>query len=114
MKAHAHRNLESCSTCIEALQQATGLYSGEFLSDVFVESERFEEWSQTVRSRLYFQAVWALRKVLTYYARRQDYVQVIELAQKLLRIDSLCEVGHHTDDHSIGCSGASTCGDQSL
>jgi DNA-binding SARP family transcriptional activator len=94
VKSHAHRNLEACSGCIEQLREAAELYRGEFLADLFIESEQYEEWSQSIRSRLHFQAVWALEKVLMYYARRQDYVLVVELAQKLLSIEPLCEVGH--------------------
>lgn len=95
VKTHPHRSLASCTTCIEALEEAVSLYRGEFLSDIFIESERFEEWSQMVRARVHFQAVWALREVMTYHVRRRAYMRVIDLAQQLLRIDPLCEEGHH-------------------
>lgn len=105
VRSHTHRSLEACPSCIEQLRQAVNLYRGEFLADVCIESQQYEEWTQGIRARLHFQAVWASEQVLMYYARRQDYVSVVELAQKLLTIEPLCETGHQLMMEALAAQG---------
>jgi DNA-binding SARP family transcriptional activator len=60
-KAHAHRRLEVCRSCVKRLEQAVDFYQGELLPGFSLsDSPAFEEWQLVWRERLHRMATEAL------------------------------------------------------
>jgi len=76
---------------MNALEQATALYRGEFLDGVNLQGELFEEWLRTERTALRERAIEAL---LTLFRRHLDlgnYDQGVRVAKRVLALDPLRE-----------------------
>ncbi len=72
-EAHVHTRLETCKPCMRRLEQAVGLYRGEFLGGLFVgDSVSFEEWALLRRERFHRLAVWSCK----YYQRNVCWIAI--------------------------------------
>jgi DNA-binding response OmpR family regulator/pimeloyl-ACP methyl ester carboxylesterase len=77
-----------------ALQQAAGLYQGDFLAGFSLREESFEEWLRTQRERLHLMAEQAYGKLLEYYEPSGAMEQAILTVRQLLALDPLREASH--------------------
>ncbi|MFQ5757280.1 MAG: BTAD domain-containing putative transcriptional regulator [Acidiferrobacterales bacterium] len=79
---------------LESLEQAMGLYKGEFLEGFALREEPFEEWLMAERARLHELAVQGVAKLLTHHAEAGAVERAIQLASQLLVLDPLQENAH--------------------
>jgi DNA-binding SARP family transcriptional activator/predicted ATPase/uncharacterized protein HemY len=92
-----HRNLHDmgCGVCMKHLEEAVGLYGGEFLKNIFVENaELFEDWLVVTREYLHNQTLNALQYLTRYYEFQGDYVQSLKYAHWQLRLEPWLEETH--------------------
>lgn len=73
------------------VERAVGLYGGEFLSELNVNAEPFEEWACAERSRLAGLAAQCLRSCAERMSGLGRGEQAIELAERLVALDPLRE-----------------------
>jgi predicted ATPase len=87
-QAHRHRALDRCSGCAARLEQASGLYRGDFLSQFsLADSAPFEEWAALKREQLQRRAQEALALLAAYHARRGADELVQRYARRQLELD---------------------------
>jgi DNA-binding SARP family transcriptional activator len=80
----------------QALEQAVGLYRGDFLSGFTISEEPFEEWLLGERERLRELALEGLVKLLAQQRMTDAKEAAIQTALKLLTLDPLQEPVHRT------------------
>jgi len=90
---HAFERLSATNTR-EALEQATALYTGDFLEGIDVRSEGFEEWLAAERARLRDLAADALQRLTQMYVDSGEWDSALRGAQQLLALDPLREEAH--------------------
>lgn len=95
VKQHKHRRLGACVKCISELREAALLYRGGFLSNLSVDSSAFEEWQHSIGMVVHEDITWALRELIEYYIRHQEYGEAIFFARKQLLLEPLCTNAHH-------------------
>jgi predicted ATPase/DNA-binding SARP family transcriptional activator len=102
--AHSHPELPalvsqaqvaSCPPCIERLEEAAGLYRGEFLQGLFLaDGELFEEWALFKREQLHRQALDALHTLTTHYEEKGAYDRAQGYAARHLALEPWHEGAH--------------------
>jgi predicted ATPase/DNA-binding SARP family transcriptional activator len=92
---HKHRRLGACSSCIHKLEEAVGLYRGDFAGGLSVDSEPFEEWLRQKQEQTHLETIRTLGHLTDYYLRHNQLTQAIQAARRQLVIDPLCDMGHH-------------------
>src|SRR5215212_3353247 len=86
--AHRHQPNMPCAACAARLQQAVGLYRGEFLSGVALsDAAAFEEWALVRRQALHQQALDALTTLADYHEQVGDYVALCGYARRQLELE---------------------------
>jgi DNA-binding SARP family transcriptional activator/tRNA A-37 threonylcarbamoyl transferase component Bud32 len=91
-QTHNHVDLFICHSCRQTLEQAVGLYNGDFLSDFYLDdSNDFEEWAEIKRQSYRRQALDALETLTTIHTRQTAYPEAQGFAQRQLEIDNLRE-----------------------
>lgn len=105
VKKHNHRRLGACAICIQKLKRMAELYHGEFLANVFVDSEPFEEWLVGKRKILHEQILWALECLGGYYFQNREFETAVTYAQRLLALSPFSVVGHHLLIESLAYHG---------
>jgi predicted ATPase/DNA-binding SARP family transcriptional activator len=81
-----------CPVCLEALEEATTLYRGDFLEGVSLPSSQpFEEWVLLTREFLRRRALEALDTLSQAYLRREAWDAAVTAARVQLRVDPLRE-----------------------
>jgi WD40 repeat protein/DNA-binding SARP family transcriptional activator len=92
---HVHHSLKMCPTCIACLQEAVGLYKGEFLAGLTLpDAEGFEEWRNTRREDFRAQVIRSLLAIADFYERRRDYNQARQYLMRLVEIEPWNEESH--------------------
>lgn len=76
------------------LEEATKLYRGDFLLDVRVASETFQEWAAIERSRAHDLAYKLLGRLVAAQVRAGHHEVAIHSAGRLVALDRLSERGH--------------------
>jgi DNA-binding SARP family transcriptional activator/TolB-like protein len=76
------------------LEEAAKLYRGDFLLDVRVASETFQEWAATERSRAHNLAHRLLDRLVVGQLRAGNHELAIHSAGRLVALDRLSERGH--------------------
>ena len=76
---------------IESLQQAVGLYRGDFLAGFSLREESFEEWLMSEREHLRERAMQALRRLLEHYEAQDELEAGLNISRQLLALDPLQE-----------------------
>ena len=79
---------------LDQLQRAALLYRGDFLADLSIESEPFEHWVATERSRVRSIATGTLRRLVAAHDRVGQHAGAIRSAERLIAIDQLSEHDH--------------------
>jgi DNA-binding SARP family transcriptional activator len=80
----------------EALERAAALYRGDFLEGIGVDEPPFEEWLRMERERLRELAIESLAKLLGLLARSGAVDRAVQIAVRLLGLDSAQEPVHRT------------------
>lgn len=92
---HPHPSLPACPPCIERLEQAAGLYRGEFLQGLFLDgSQPFEEWALFRREQFHRQTVDALHTLTVHYEARGSYATAQRYAERQLNLEPWREEAH--------------------
>lgn len=105
-QAHRTDHLESCTECIERLEQAVELYRGDFLANFVVDDvQEFEEWCRDKKNSLEGQLVVPLSKLGTYYEQQRQYEQVQKFTERLLKIEPWHENAHRQLMRALALSG---------
>ncbi len=82
-------------TASASLREAVELYQDDFLAGFYVKDAlNFEEWVLTQRERLRELMIQALDSLISHHLSRADYVSGIELAGRLLALESWRETTH--------------------
>jgi TolB-like protein/DNA-binding SARP family transcriptional activator len=76
---------------VSLLEAGVGLYRGEFLDGLTVDSEAFETWRRSEAVRFNDEAVGALTRLLSQLKERGELEQAIRCGNQLLRCDPLHE-----------------------
>lgn len=86
--AHAYPDVESCSVCVQHLQEAVALYRGDFLQDLLLgDSVEFDDWTIIHRERLRTQVLSALYHITRHYLHRGQYTQAQAYALRQVEIE---------------------------
>jgi TolB-like protein/DNA-binding SARP family transcriptional activator len=80
----------------EALEQAEALYEGDLLDGLDIRSTEFENWLAAERARLRALAVDCLCRVMRHREQSGLPQQAIDTAQRILKLDDLCEDAHRS------------------
>ena len=94
-KTHTHRRLEVCQPCIERLEQAAGLYRGDFLAGfTTVDSPSFEAWVLAQQEWLHRQMLTILRRLTRNYEQRGEVELAHRYAMRQLELEPWREEAH--------------------
>jgi predicted ATPase/DNA-binding SARP family transcriptional activator len=97
-KAHDHRQSahpDRCVECVERLQQATELYTGDFLQGFLVnDSREFEEWMLLERETHHRQVMQALGRLAFYYEEVGEHEQSLHYVSRQLKLEPWHEEAH--------------------
>ncbi|HSF81041.1 MAG TPA: BTAD domain-containing putative transcriptional regulator [Anaerolineales bacterium] len=105
-KAHAHQDLVGCDACLGRLDQALGLYQGEFLAGFALEdSSAFEEWCLVTREQLHRQALHAAHVLFDCRNRRGQTEAALELAWRWVVWNPYSETAHRALLSTLAASG---------
>ncbi len=106
VQEHDHIELLSCRQCGDDLEQATGMYQGDFLSDFYLEdSVEFEEWAQVTRESYRRKMLDALEVLTAVASRGKDFPRARALAERQLEIDNLRESSYRQLMEVLALSG---------
>jgi DNA-binding SARP family transcriptional activator len=83
----------SRSTCRSELQAAVDLYRGEFLVDLDLDSEPFQEWLAAERDRTLAVVCDVLHRLTAEQHAAAEYAAAIQSARRLVALDPLSELG---------------------
>ena len=94
-QTHAHSRVADCAPCIARLQQATAMYRGDLLKDLFIgESTQFEEWALVRREFLHRQSLDALDTLATHHLERAEYTRARDYAARQIELEPWREEAH--------------------
>jgi predicted ATPase len=94
-RAHPHRRLEGCRSCLARLAQAAALYRGDFLAEFSLAgSGAFEEWELLRREQLHQRALEALSLLSAYHERLGANEPARQYAQRQIELDPWREEAH--------------------
>jgi len=92
---HMHRSLDTCPECITKLEEAVGLFKGEFLAGLTVaDAERFEVWRHARQEIFHAQVVRSLLTITDFYEHRRDYNRAHQTLMRLIEIEPWDEESH--------------------
>ncbi len=78
----------------EDLDTAESLFRGDLLAGIGIRDAAFEDWLGLERARLRNLATEALTRLLKHRATAGHHAALVATAQKLLRLDPMCEPAH--------------------
>jgi predicted ATPase/DNA-binding SARP family transcriptional activator len=85
---HPHQQRETCTPCIQRLEQAVELYCGEFLAQFTLsDSAAFEEWLLLRREWLQQRALDALAWLTDAYEQHEAYERASQYARRQIALD---------------------------
>jgi DNA-binding SARP family transcriptional activator len=94
-QTHPHRSLISCDACIGNLEEAVGLYRGDFLEDVLLpDSQSFQEWVVLHREQYFRLLLGAYRTLSDAYQVQGDYETAHDYAWRYVNSAPLEEAAH--------------------
>ncbi len=103
---HHHPRLAACNGCMERLQQAVGLYQGDFLEGFSLgDSAAFEEWSVITRERLHRLVMAAHHRLADCHEQRGEYESALQHAWRQVELDPWQEEVHQQIMRLLALSG---------
>ncbi len=104
--SHNHRTLADCVACRQRLQQAVGLYQGEFLAGFTIaDSDGFEEWRRMRQEQLHGQALTALTQLADAAEALMDFAAAQRYAERQLQLEPWREAAHRQIMRTLAQSG---------
>ena len=86
--AHAHQTVATCPACLTALQEATTLYQGDFLSGLTLpDAIGFEEWLLLKRENLHQAALTSLRQLADAHEHRGAFDKAQQAAARQISLE---------------------------
>jgi DNA-binding SARP family transcriptional activator/class 3 adenylate cyclase len=104
-KAHGHRQLESCASCMSKLGEAASLYRGDFLAGFSLPSAPFEGWLVVQRESLHLQALDALHHLALYHEGRGAFDRALRYARRQVELEPWQESAHRQWMRALASSG---------
>jgi predicted ATPase/DNA-binding SARP family transcriptional activator len=104
-RRHAHPRLEACASCMAGLETAAGLYRGELLSGLAVDSAPFEEWLVVRREEVHRQVLEVLRALAAYHEGRGEYEAALSYARRRLGLEGWREEAQRQAMRALAASG---------
>ena len=105
VRGHAHRGVESCSSCVARLREATGLYRGELMAGFSFPSAPFEHWLVMERERLHRQALEVLQRLSVHWEQCGEYEQALQHARRQVELEPWDEVAQQAVMRLLALSG---------
>jgi LuxR family transcriptional regulator, maltose regulon positive regulatory protein len=94
---HPEQDLGLCGSCIEMLEEAAGLYRGDFLEGFNLKDcPGFDQWQMEKRDELYNEMSWALECLTEAMSEADRWEDAITVARRWLSLDELHEPAHRT------------------
>ncbi|WP_420641296.1 tetratricopeptide repeat protein [Candidatus Leptofilum sp.] len=95
IETHAHTSLQSCSHCLERMQQAAALYQGDLLAGFNVKDAfPFEEWLIVQQEQHQQQMMALLDKLALAFTQRGDYGRAQQYASQQVSMAPWRESAH--------------------
>jgi len=92
VRTHVHEYTENCPVCLKQLEEAVGLYRGEFLEGLNLpDSPDFDEWQYFLREELNHDYVWVLQRMVENYQNNGDWEKAASAARSWVRLDRIDE-----------------------
>lgn len=92
---HQHASLLSCARCLNHLEQAVALYTGEFLQGFNLpDSSVFDEWALIQREQLHQMALEALAVLATACEQAEDHAAQCRYARRQIELEPWREGAH--------------------
>jgi len=103
---HAHRDLAHCPTCIARLEQAVGLYQGDFLSGLALsDSPAFDEWRVIQQERYHQRMLAALEALAAHYVSVGNLTKVRGYVRQQLALEPWREEAHRQLMYALALDG---------
>ncbi len=94
-REHDHSAEQVCWRCLAPLQEAAGLYKGDFMSGFSLrDSPAFDDWQFFEADRLRRELATVLERLAAIHGDQSDYQTAIEFARRWLALDMLNETAH--------------------
>lgn len=94
IKRHPHRRLLGCPWCLTRLTHIADLYRGEFLSDLALNSQPFEEWQTARREETNRLMVQVLATLVEHHHTWGAYTEAEHYARRALALEPWNEGAH--------------------
>ncbi|MBW7881330.1 MAG: PQQ-binding-like beta-propeller repeat protein [Caldilineaceae bacterium] len=95
VERHQHRRLDACAECMELVEQAVALYTGDFLHGLTLpDANEFDLWREQQRAKLQARVLSALTHLTTFYERRREYDKARRFLQRMLELEPWSEETH--------------------
>jgi predicted ATPase len=105
-RTHQHRRAQTCRDCLARLREATTLYRGDFLAQLFVaDGQNFEEWTAFKREALKRTMLDALYTLAADHERRGEYEQAQQYASRQVALEPWREEAHRQLMRALALSG---------
>lgn len=89
------------------LEQALEIYKGDFLNNVYLGSENFEEWLYAKRETFHQSAIWACNALIQNYIRQKHWQQALSVAYRLIALEPWVDEGHRQVMKMLAAAGQS-------
>ncbi|WP_169237774.1 AfsR/SARP family transcriptional regulator [Candidatus Roseilinea sp. NK_OTU-006] len=93
-RSHRHRRATGCPQCLADLRQAIGVYEGELLAGLTVESDLFLDWLTRQREHFHRAALDALDTLAERAALEGDWATVARHSERQLGLEAWHEPAH--------------------
>lgn len=94
-QSHSHPTVDTCPACAARLEEAVGLYKGDFLAGFsLADSDAFHTWQVAQQESRRDGILTALSDLASFYTRRQQYGQAIGHLQHALTLVPWHERSH--------------------
>ncbi len=94
VQQHEHIAVHDCVVCAERQRQAVLMYRGDFLADLDLPNEQFEQWRSLEQERYRRAVVGALGNLVEYEMRRGSLDEAERLARRQLVLEPWNEEAH--------------------
>ena len=92
VKAHGHDDGQPCAECRARLEEAAGLFHGEFMEGFTLAGcPEFDDWQLARRENLRAELAWTLERLARAWAAEASWEQALSAARRWLALDRLHE-----------------------
>jgi len=94
-QSHKHRSLETCEPCLRSLEEAVGLYRGDFLEDMLLpDSQSYQEWVVFQREHFFRLFLGAIRTLSDHHQTQGNFERAYHYAWEYVNSAPLEESAH--------------------